>query len=226
LSRLAVKIPTCKALDIRKKRQGDFVKDRSDRLGTIALIAYMLCACVCLCAIFLTTLGLNDNVYRLIHELLTDHRTASCSFLLYVTLNAALIVRAWAAYKNHHNIRWFNFVNIGLATGMYGACAYLLSVYGHSILMDAALNPLFWMIDNIRAVLLYTVVVIGICYIAYCVTRYLALPSALLLLRKRRIKNEINPFKQELKALEDPMQDPAFHETYQAIQQERGTDNT
>lgn len=202
------------------------MKDRSDRLGTIALIAYMLCACVCLCAIFLTTLGLNDNVYRLIHELLTDHRTASCSFLLYVTLNAALIVRAWAAYKNHHNIRWFNFVNIGLASGAYGTCAYFLNVNGHSILMDAALNPLFWMIDNIAGVLLCTAAIIGFGAVGY----FLLYWGPTRFMRRERCKRlpserEIKRFARKLNTVKSPKHHPEFRKTCNRLQKEQNKIN-
>lgn len=205
------------------------MKNRNDgRLGMVGVYALMLCICVGLSATFLQSFDLNDDVYRFVRELFTEHTTGLCSTLLYVTLGTLIGVRVRAARKRHHDIKWFSTGNIIIAVALYCFTAVCLNGNDMPIALDAALNPLFWLTDNAMTVLKCIASLIGFATLIYGAWRYCIRRPMRFLINKRRVfKNQIKPFKQELSTLEDPLEHYLLHQTFLAMRDERhGTDNT
>lgn len=184
--------------------------------------ALMLCIIVGISATILQTLHLNDDAYRLMSGVITQHPTALCSYLLYVPLYMAICICGWATYKRHHHVKWFSAGNIASAIALYVVIAAILSVVSVPLFLDAALNPLFWLAYNIVGALLCTGAILGIGVAVYA-TRWVHIQ----LQKRRTAENEDSLFGRGSVDLVYPMDDPLLNADFVAFQNERdGTDNT
>lgn len=162
-----------RVLDIRKnEKERLLVSDQRDSRRSENWLTYGLggLAIVLLGLLQGVPLLVTFDIIEPLHFTLSDQ--ALLSVLLYGMLIPAVGVRVWAGLQRHHHIKWCSIPTIVNCIVVYSAVAYGWSINGSSILMDAALHPIFWVASNFLSVATWTLSIVTALAIVRSLRRY------------------------------------------------------